>query len=366
MSSASVVPHVVVLGSGQVGLSMARRLYDLVEASEVRLTLVDQSPHSVYQPLLFDVFSGVLSEHSVMIDVTQSVASAQVICSSVVSVDHERKVVALRSGSGSLYELAYDVLVCALGSVPASSASSSMWSFHSLDDALMLRERIVERVRVAVAATSSAQRLQALSFVFVGAGATGVELVAACVDLVSELLEGSSVPLSDARFVLVDSASRILPNFSTSLAHEVSHILRSRRVDVRLGVTLASWEDGRVCLSDGSVLSSDTVVSTVGVRPSPVVASFPFLLDSRGRLVCDPFLRLSSSAGVVLDGVFAAGDCAAVPDLASPLSWCAPSAQHAVRQGSVVAENVAAFLLSRPLREYYHQDLGSMSVLVCR
>jgi NADH dehydrogenase len=134
--------------------------------------------------------------------------------------------------------------------------------------------------------------------------------------------------------------------------------LRRRGIDVRLETRLESTIDGRVQLSDGTEMLSNTVVWTAGVKANPVLVDTDLPLDERGRLMCATDLRVVETANV-----WGAGDCCAVPDLTVPGAFCSPSAQHAVRQAKVLADNIVATLRGQASREYRHKYNGSVASL---
>jgi NADH dehydrogenase len=134
--------------------------------------------------------------------------------------------------------------------------------------------------------------------------------------------------------------------------------LRRRGIDVRLHTLLKSAEHGQIVLSDGEEFSAATLVWTAGVRPNPLVKKTDLPLDDKDRV--------KATAELTVDGVdnaFTAGDSAAVPDLTKPGEFCAPNAQHAVRQAKVLGDNVAAALRGRELGEYKHAYAGSVASL---
>jgi NADH dehydrogenase len=162
------------------------------------------------------------------------------------------------------------------------------------------------------------------------------------------------------RWVLIEAATRIMPEVSVRLSSYTVDRLTERGIDVRLETRLESAVDGRIRLSDGEEFYADTLVWTAGVKANPVLTDFGLPLDDAGRLPCAANLTVKG-----VNGVFAAGDCAAVPDLTKddPNALCGPSAQHAVRQAKVLAENVASAVHGGGLRDYRHAYVGSVASL---
>jgi NADH dehydrogenase len=168
------------------------------------------------------------------------------------------------------------------------------------------------------------------------------------------------VDASEMRWVLVEAASRIMPEVSVRLSAYTVDRLLERNIDVRLGTMLESAVDGHIRLSDGDEFDAETLVWTAGVKANPILANTDLPLDDKGRLPCKANLTVKG-----VTGVFSAGDCAAVPDLTKddPNALCGPSAQHAVRQAKVLAANVAAHVRGGPLRDYRHAYVGSVASL---
>ena len=194
---------------------------------------------------------------------------------------------------------------------------------------------------------------------FVGGGFAGVEAMAELEDLLRYATRYlRRVRPEDLRFVLVEASDRILPEVGEEMGRWTVEALRERGIEVKLGTRLESTVDGVVELSDGTRMLSDTVVWTAGVRAHPMLAATDLPLDERGRLRCDADLSV-----VGAPDAWGAGDCCAIPDLTRPGETCPPSAQHAVRQAKVVADNVLASLRGFPTEDYRHANNGSVASL---
>jgi NADH dehydrogenase len=169
-----------------------------------------------------------------------------------------------------------------------------------------------------------------------------------------------SIEAEEMRWVLVEAASRIMPEVSVRLSAYTVDRLAERDIDVRLNTRLESAVDGHIVLSDGTEFDADTLVWTAGVKANPMLEGTDLPRDDKGRLACAANLTVKG-----VGGVFAAGDCAAVPDLSKddPNAVCSPSAQHAVRQAKVLARNVAAAVHDGALRDYRHSYAGSVASL---
>jgi len=164
-------------------------------------------------------------------------------------------------------------------------------------------------------------------------------------------------------WVLVEATTRILPEVDPDMgAYTVKELLR-RKLDIRLGTRLESCVDGVVKLSDGDEFRADTIVWTAGVKPHPILRDTDLPLDEKGRITCLATLQVIDADGRVVEGAWAAGDSAAVPDLTRPGELCGPSAQHAVRQAVRMAGNIVAVMRGGTPTEYRHKYAGSVASL---
>jgi NADH dehydrogenase len=162
------------------------------------------------------------------------------------------------------------------------------------------------------------------------------------------------------RWVMVEASNRILPEVSREMSGYTIDVLERRGIEVKLNTRVESVEGGCAVLSNGERFDTETVVWTAGVRPNPLLEQTDLPLDERKRLRCTAELRVDG-----VDDAWSAGDCAGVPDLTSdqPGATTGPSAQHAVRQAKVLADNVVASLRGQPLRAYRHAYAGSVASL---
>ncbi|MDH5278243.1 MAG: FAD-dependent oxidoreductase, partial [Actinomycetota bacterium] len=261
-------------------------------------------------------------------------------------------------------QLPYDVLVSAVGAVsrtlPIPGLAEWATGFKTVEEAIQLRNRILECLDIAESTNDPLIRRRNLTVVVVGGGYAGVEALAELEDMARYAVRYyRTLAPEDLHFVLVEGADRILPEVGPQLGVWTLEQLRKRGIDVHLSTFLDSTVGGHVVLSDGTELKAETVVWTAGVRANPVLEATDLPLDDRGRV--------RTRATLQVDGVpdaWAAGDAAAVPDLAQePGTTCAPNAQHAVRQAKVLADNLIATMRGKPLHEYAHKYAGSVAGL---
>jgi NADH dehydrogenase len=215
--------------------------------------------------------------------------------------------------------------------------------FKSLADAIWIRNHLVETLEEANATEDPDRREALLTYVFVGGGYAGLEALAELQDFATDAIQRyPRARLHGMRWILVEATPRVLPEIDPGLAEYACGELRGRGIDILLDTTLNRVEADRVELSSGEWLPARTVVWTAGVTSHPSLRSMQLPLDERGRVPVDDHLAVPG-----FDGVFAAGDCAAVPNPDGGI--CPPTAQHAIRQARVAARNIAANLgVGRP------------------
>jgi NADH dehydrogenase len=356
-------PRILIVGGGYVGLYTALRLTAKLQRDEAVVTVVDPRSYMTYQPFLPEAGAGSIQPRHTVVPLRQTLPDAEILTGSVARVEHARKVATVVPLEGEPYELPYDELVMAVGAVPRTLPIPGLaeWAigFKNVEEAIALRNHVLECLDIAESATDPAIRERNLTFVFVGGGYAGVEALAEIEDLARYATRYlRNVTPHDLRFVLVEATGRILPEVGPELGEWTAEQLRERGIEVRLETRLESTVEGHVVLSDGSEMLSDTVVWTAGVKPSPLLEATDLPLDERGRLVCHADLRV-----VGIDGAWGAGDCTAVPDLTSPGAYCSPSAQHAVRQAKVLADNIIAVMRGFEPVDYRHKHNGSVASL---
>jgi NADH dehydrogenase len=354
--------RVLILGGGFVGLYTAINLEKKLSAREVDITLVNPESFMAYQPFLPEAASGNIEPRHVVVPLRTVLKRTRLITGALTALDHGRRSAMITTVKGEPYDITYDIVVIALGSVsrvlPVPGLADSAVGFKSVAEAIFLRNHVLECMDAAESTRDEAVRRRALTFAFVGGGYAGVEALAELEDLARDASRRyMHVDRADMRWMLIEAAPMILPEMAPDMGPYAVRILRSRDIDVRLGTTLESAEGGHLQLSDGEEFDAETLVWTAGVRPHPFVSELRLPVDERGRLVADRYLRV---AGV--DGAWAAGDCAAVPDLITG-ETNPPTAQHALRQARRVASNIAATLGEQPLKEFRYRNMGGIASL---
>lgn len=356
--------RVVILGGGFGGVSAARRFEQLLPWTPwLDVTLVSQRNHLLFTPMLAEVAAGSVEAGNVGVPLRAACPRTRFRRAEVLGVDPDRRVVHLRRGD-ALETLPYDHLVLALGAVPnfrdLPGVAANALTLATLEDARRLRDHVLGRLEQADHEPDPAERRRWLTFVVAGGGFAGTEAVASLFDLVHSVLRYfPHVRAGEPRFLLVHSRERILPELGDRLAGYASGKLVARGIELRLGVTVAAADAHGVRLSDGEWVAARTLVWAAGTRPSPVSlvtgpqGSVRRAVPGGGAVPVDRTLRVRGS-----DDIWAVGDCARVPDLSRRGTTCPPTAQHAVRQGRAVADNVIAAMSGAAPEPFRFRGLG--------
>lgn len=358
--------QVVIAGGGFGGFYAARALERLLPAQSAHVTLVNDANFLLYTPLLPGAAGATLDPRHVVVPLRAELRRTDLLIGSVSGADPALSVLAVDRIDGDRVELAYDHLIVALGSVsrtlPVPGLAEHGVGLKSLSDATALRNQVLRSFDIAESLEDPAERAEYLGFVFVGAGYAGVEGLAELQDFAVQAIElYPRCRAQGMRWVLVDAAERIMGEVPPSLSQFAEHELRGRGIEVRTSTTLEEAGARSVRLSGGETIAARTLVWTAGVKPSPVVARLGLPLDQSGRVVVDSTMAVPDTPGTGRE--WAIGDCAAVPDSARPGHACPPTAQHAIRQGRLVARNLVASLGGRPGRPFRYRTRGVVAEL---
>jgi NADH dehydrogenase len=362
------VPRIVILGGGTVGLYSARRLRRRLGNREAAIVVVDPRPYMTYAPFLPEAAAGSIDPRHVVAPHRRALKGVDVLQGKVSEIKHGERTVQITPAEGEPYWITYDHLIVALGSVsrtlPIPGLAEQAIGFKNVEEAIAVRNHVLDRIDRASSTWDPELRRRMLTFTFVGGGFAGVEAIAEVEDMARDAVKQyASISADDLRFVLVEGSRRILPEVSEELGGYTLEQLRKRNIEVHLSTFLNSCVDGQVVLSDKTEFASDTIVWTAGVKANPVLANSDLPLDKMGRVITLPTLQIADADGHVVPDAYAAGDCAAVPDLLNPGSFCPPNAQHATREGNHLAENLAKVLRSAEPTEYKHKNIGAVASL---
>ena len=347
---------VVIVGAGFAGFHAARELSSLV-GDTTEIVVINSTDYFLYLPLMPQVTGGLVEPRHVCASLPRRLPKARFVLGTVDRVDLRRKSVRWAGPDGAAGELGYDRLILTVGSVnkllPIPGIAEYAHGFRSIAEAIYLRDEITRQLELAAVAADPAERAARCTFVVVGAGYTGTEVAAQGQLLTTRLAKAMpGLAGQQIRWLLLDTAPRLLPELNPRLSQTADRVLRRRGIQVRTGQSVTKAMPGYVTLSTGEHVPTSCLIWCVGVRPDPLVGDLDMKTD-RGRLVVDQFMSVPGAPDS-----YACGDCAAVPDLTRPGQVCGMTAQHAVRQGRQVARNVAASLGRGTAKPYRHHDEG--------
>jgi NADH dehydrogenase len=355
--------QIVILGGGFGGIAAAQELDRLVGADPgVRVTLVNRDNFFLFTPLLHEVAASDLDLTHIVNPIRKLFRRVALFTGEVEKIDLEARRVTVSHGEGHHHhELPYDHLVLALGAVTnffgLEGLAERACTMKSLGDAVHLRNRLIGLLEEADFECASAAREPLLTVVVAGGGFAGVETMAAINDFVRHAAR-FYVRLRDARvrMVLVHPGPVLLPELDPALGRYAAEKLGARGVEVRLGVRVTRASDGAVQLSDGTIIPTRTIVWTAGTTGNPHVGVLP-CAGAQGRVPVEATLAVPG-----WPGVWAVGDGAIVPDPHTGGAY-APTAQHAIRQGTRVARNIVAALKRRSPEPYTYRAVGQLAAI---
>jgi NADH dehydrogenase len=348
-------PRVVVVGGGFGGLNAAKALGGM----PVRVTLVDRRNHHVFQPLLYQVATAVLSPADIaqpIRSVLRDLPNVEVVLDEVEGIDLAAKEVVLADG-----RLPYDYLILAAGANHAYFGHDE-WEplapgLKTLEEALEIRRRILTSFEEAERDPDPARRKALMTFVVVGGGPTGVEMAGAIAEIARYSLarDFRHIDTRDARVVLIEASDRLLAAFPDSLSQHALRDLRRLGVDVRFGKPVTGVANGTVMVGDETI-PAETIVWAAGVMASPLGRSLGVELDRAGRVKVNPDLTIPGHPEIFVIGdmaLLAAEDGKPLPGVA----------QVAMQQGTWAAGNIRRAMRGQPLLPFHYRDLGNMATI---
>ncbi len=368
-AAARKTPRILILGGGYVGLYTAIRLRKDLGRQDAAIVVVDPRSYMTYQPFLPEAAAGSIEPRHVVAPHRRELRGTTCITGAVTAIRHDRRAAEITPVDGQSYWVRYDHLVVSLGAVartlPIPGLIDVGMGFKQVEEAFALRNQVLGLLDAAASTWDPERRKRMLTFTFVGGGFAGIEAIGEIEDMCRDACRDfDSIERDDLRFVLVEGSYRILPELGEELGGYALEQLRNRGIDVKLGTFLNSCVDGHVVLSSGEEFDSDTIVWTAGVKANPVMRRSDLPLDETGRIRCNANLQVVDEAGNVVENAWAAGDCASVPDLAKGEgAFCAPTAQHAVRQSKHLGDNITRYLRGEQLEPYVHANLGTVASL---
>jgi NADH dehydrogenase len=361
---------ILIVGGGYAGFYAAWGLEKKLRRGEADVTLVDPHGYMTYQPFLPEVTAGSIEARHVMVSLRRHLHRTTIIAGHTTSIDHAHHTATVRTNDGASREIGYDTIVVTAGAVtrtfPVPGIEQEAIGLKHVEEAVAIRDQLLTAFDRAALLPPGVERRQLLTVTVVGGGFTGVEVFGELLSLATSMLRAyPELSGDDLDFHLVDSNDRILPEVTDEPGRWVVRHLEKRGAHVHLGTQVVSAADGQIMLSTGESYGNGLLIWAAGNGSNPVVARNTDLpVEERGLVRVRADLRVGTSDAPV-PHAWAAGDNAAVPDLASPVPGArtVPNAQHAVRQGKLLAANVVADLRGKRPRQYLHHSLGTVATL---
>src|SRR6476659_6568664 len=353
-------PRIVIVGGGFAGLAAVHAL----RHSDAEVILVDRRNHHIFQPLLYQVATAILSPADIAAPIRQLEAKQRnlsVLLAEVTGVDVASRIIEASAPGVGIRKIAFDYLVVATGMRPSYFGHDEFARYatglKSLSDAEAIRAKILGAFEVAATIDDEGERARQMTFVLVGAGPSGVELAASLAHMVRVTLRGNfhRIDPTKASIILLDAGKRVLPTFAESLSRRVSKRLKKLGVKVTTDVKVEKVDEQGV-IAGGTRIPSATVLWTAGVAASPIPKMLGTKTDRAGRALVDPFLKI-----VDAPGVFVVGDAASVMQNEHPVPGVA---QAAIQEGHYVGRLIAKELKRREVkRPFRYFDKGNMAVV---
>jgi NADH dehydrogenase len=360
---------IVIVGGGYAGFYTAWGLEKRLRKGEAEVTVVDPAPYMTYQPFLPEVAAGSIEARHAIVPLHRHLRRTRIVNGRATEIDHAARTVRVELPDGSMADLPYDEVVVTAGAVtrvfPVPGIAEKAIGLKRIEEAVAVRDAVLTAFDEAASLQRGSERQRRLTVVFIGGGFAGVEGFSELLSLATALSKyHPELSRAELAFHLVDASDRILPEVTAPARVWVKRHLEARGAVVHLNTTVTSMVDGRVELSNGVSIDAGLVVWTAGIAANPVVSRHTDLpTDERGLIIVRPDLRVGTDHDPV-EHAWAAGDDAAVPDLASGAgAYTTPNAQHAVRQGKRLAKNLVAVIRGRTPKAYRHRSLGTIATL---
>ncbi|HEV3088895.1 MAG TPA: NAD(P)/FAD-dependent oxidoreductase [Candidatus Elarobacter sp.] len=361
--------RIVVLGGGFAGVAVARRLEKKLRKDEAEIAIVSRDNFTLFTPMLPEVSSGGLEPRHVATPVRAQLRRTTFVLGEIASIDLAAKAVeAQHPLTMDMTRLEYDHLVLALGSVTSTfniaGVAEHTLPLKTLEDAETLRNRIVASLEQAVVTPAGPARDRLLTFAVVGGGYTGCECAGELVDFFHSIVKFyRPLQLADVRMILIEAAKALLVDLPEKMGRYTAKHLDRRGVELIIGDGVARIDEHGIALQSGTIVPSNTIVWSAGVRPSPILRDLPLPHARNGGIFANRDMSARDTPGV-----WALGDCAWIPakpdaDPTDKDAWYPATAQHAIREGPQLADNIVATLRGKPTKPFRYTSLGTMASL---
>ena len=362
MSTDTGKTRIVIAGGGFAGLYAAKELDRvLAQRPDLEVTLISRENFILFTPMLHEVAAGDLAPADIVNPLRRILRRVKVVNAEVKAIDLKTRTVRCVNAFRDLeLEYAFDHLLLALGAETNffGIPGVEQWAvtMKNLADAALLRSRMIALLEEASLRETGASPRELLTFVVAGGGFSGAETAGAINDFLHEAarfypaLEGETIST-----VIVHGLELLLPELGEELGRYAEQKLKNRGVEVITGALVSGYDGALVKLNNGKTIPASTLVWTAGAKPSALVDSLP-VEKQRGRVLVDDCLAIAASPGL-----WAVGDCAAVPDGTG--NFYPPTAQHGMREAKVAAKNIVRAIVGQPLQPFRYKTIGMLASL---
>ncbi len=354
-------PRVVILGGGFGGMYAALEFERaLARGADLDVTLVNQDNFFLFTPMLHEVAASDLDITNIVSPIRRLLRRVTFFHGDIETIDLVYKRVGLSHGHEQhCHSLPYDHLVLALGSTTnffnIPGLAGRALTMKSLDDAIVLRNHLIANLEEADFECGASLRAPLLNYVVAGGGFAGVETIAAMNDFLREALRYFPHLGEDMfRIILVSAGKFILPELGEELGTYAQRKLIEQKVEIHASCKVTAVTDHDVTLSDGTTVPTNTLVWTAGTRPHALLDTLP-CPKTKGRILVNEYMEVPG-----WPGLWAFGDCALVPDRKTG-AFHPPTAQHALREGRVAAQNILATVRGGPMKPFLYSTLGLLA-----
>ncbi len=356
------MPVIAIVGGGFAGIAVARRLEERLRPNEAEIVLLSRENYTLFTPMLPEVTSGELEVRHVVTPIRTQLHRTRFVLADVDEIDVEARTIAYHHVLTRRHVIQpFDHIVFALGSSTSDfglpGVAEHTWALKSLEDAELLRNHLVWLLELADTIDDETRRRRLLTIAVVGGGFTGVETAGEIVELFRSVLRFYKRLQSESvRVILIEAGPVLLAGLPAKMGEYSRRVLERRGVEVLTGDGVASADARGLTLQSGRRVESETIVWSAGVKPSPTIAKVALPKTKRGAIETGRDMRVPG-----LQGVWALGDCASIPDGAG--GTYPMTAQHAIREGPRLAENIVAVLRGLPTVPFHYKTLGMMAAL---
>ncbi|MCF7853020.1 MAG: FAD-dependent oxidoreductase [Simkaniaceae bacterium] len=357
--------NIVILGGGFGGIYTAMYLEKFLSPKlreEYRVILINRENYFVYQPMLAEVVGGSVGILDTVSSIRKLLPKTDLYVREIEHIDVDNKIISLAPRfSHTADTLPFDKLIIGLGNVTDFRGMAGLHEhalgFKNLADALNIRNQLIDTIEQAAIATDREERKQLLTFVVGGGGFSGTEVVAEINDFVRKHSKKyKSIDPNEIRVVLVHSKGRLMEReLSESLGIYAEKLLKNRGVEIVFNTHLLSASQQEAVLDNGDRIPAKTIISTVPSSPNPLLDKIN-LPTIKGKIKTDRGLQVENRKDI-----WAIGDCALIPQADG--SFCPPTAQFAIREAKVIAQNIIARIENTPTKEFNFKVLGMLGAL---